>query len=173
MVPQNLSLIFYPDPRLRVKSSPVAESELDGLAPFLKEFRQTLIDWEGFGLAAPQVGLHKCIIAVDRDWSSDEPDIVVLFNPVIHRAAGKQLSMEGCLSVPFLQAEVDRYEYVEIKARGPNWEEITLDVMGYEAACFQHEIEHLNGILLVDHLSRLKRDVYERKLRKLRKKGKI
>ena len=163
-----LEVIQFPDARLREKSLPIGEADVDeALRELARNMAETMYDEPGIGLAAPQVGVTQRLIVLDVDWSEGEPNLRVLLNPEIVLHEGKQLSEEeACLSVPDFSADVERASRVIVRARGLDWEPLEFDVTGLEAICFQHEIDHLDGVLYIDHISRLKRELYVRRRKK-------
>ena len=120
----------------------------------------------GVGLAAPQIGVSSRIFVMDATGSQDTSHRVVVVNPVIELAEGEQEGAEGCLSVPGFSFDIPRPGHVILNGKDVNGSEIRLDVTGLEARCVSHEIDHLNGRLLLSHLSPLKRDLTIRKIRK-------
>ena len=160
-------VLKFPDPRLRQVSEPVSEvtPELRELA---RDMLEVMYDEPGIGLAAPQVGVHRRLVVMDTEWSEEgaERNPRVLVNPEIVHREGRIVWTEGCLSVPDFQAEVERSERVRVVARDLDWKEIEIDASGLEAVCLQHEIDHLDGILFIDRISRLKRSLYVKKRRK-------
>ena len=163
-----LDVLQFPEARLREKAIPIEQDEVDDeLRQLALDMGETMYDEPGIGLAAIQVGVTKRLIVMDLYHSEGERDLRVLLNPEIVLAEGEQLSEgEACLSVPDFQADVERYEHVVVKARTLDWEEVTYDVTGLEAVVFQHEIDHLDGVLYIDRISRLKRDMYVRRRKK-------
>jgi peptide deformylase len=164
-----LEVLQFPDPRLREVARPVAQHEVDeDLRALARGMLETMYDEPGIGLAATQVGVAKRLIVMDVEWSEDgERRPRVLLNPEITLREGKALSREeGCLSVPDYKADVERAARVVVRARTLDWEEISCDATGLEAYCFQHEIDHLDGMLFIDRISRLKRDLYVRRRKK-------
>jgi len=117
-------------------------------------------------LAANQVGVAKRLLVADIAPREPESELIVLANPEIVAAEGEVIIEEGCLSVPEYQAEVKRYEKITVRGLDLNGEEVEIEAEGLLAVVLQHEIDHLNGILFIDRISRLKRDLYKRKLRK-------
>ncbi len=164
-----LEVLKFPDARLRDKSLPLEKGDIDDV---LRELAQsmgaTMYDEPGIGLAAPQVGVHKRLIVMDVDWTESERDLRILINPEIVHREGEYLSKsEACLSVPDYSADVDRDARVIVRAYSLDWEEVEFDCEGLEAVCFQHEIDHLDGVLYIDRISKLKRDLYVRRRKKL------
>jgi peptide deformylase len=164
-----LEVLQFPDPRLREVARPVAQHEVDEeLRALAGNMLETMYDEPGIGLAATQVGVAKRLIVMDVEWSEDgERRPRVLLNPEITLREGKTVSREeGCLSVPGYKADVERAARVVVRARTLDWEEVSYDATGLEAYCFQHEIDHLDGMLFIDRISRLKRDLYVRRRKK-------
>jgi peptide deformylase len=164
-----LEVLQFPDPRLRQKAEAVAPREIDdALRALAHDMAETMYDEPGIGLAATQVGVPKRLIVMDLDWSeSGERKPRVLLNPEIAEREGREISPEeGCLSVPDFKADVERDARVIVVARTLDWEEVRFDATGLEAFCFQHEIDHLDGVLFIDRVSRLKRELYVRRRKK-------
>jgi peptide deformylase len=165
-----LPVLQFPDPRLRQKSAPIRREEIDdAMRKLAADMAETMYEEPGIGLAAPQVGVHKRLVVMDTDWSAEdgERNLRVLLNPEIVSSSGETISKgEACLSVPDFSADVERAERVVVRARNLDWEELEFDVGGLEAICFQHEIDHLDGVLYIDRISKLKRDLYVRRRRK-------
>jgi peptide deformylase len=164
-----LQVLQFPDPRLREKATPVAKDEVTPeLRQLAADMAETMYDEPGIGLAATQVGVAKRLIVMDLDWSEDgERNPRMLLNPEIVRREGRATSeMEGCLSVPDFKSDVERDARVIVRARTLDWEEVEFDATELEAFCFQHEIDHLDGMLFIDRVSKLKRDLYVRRRKK-------
>lgn len=164
-----LQVLQFPDARLREKAAPIARHEIDDdLRQLAADMAATMYDEPGIGLAATQVGVAKRLIVMDLGWTEDgarEPRI--LLNPEIKLAEGKAISeQEGCLSVPDFKSDVERHARVVVRARTLDWEEVEFDATELEAYCFQHEIDHLDGVLFIDRVSKLKRDLYVRRRKK-------
>jgi peptide deformylase len=119
-------------------------------------------------LAAPQVGEAIRLIVVDTQWTQEaaERNPLILVNPEIQNPEGKLIWKEGCLSVPGFEAEVERAERVKLLARDLEWKEVAIDATGLQAVCLQHEVDHLDGILFIDRISRLKRNLYAQRRKK-------
>ena len=120
----------------------------------------------GVGLAAPQIGVSSRIFVMDTTGGQETARKVVVINPVIETAEGEQEGAEGCLSVPGFSFDIRRPEHVIVRGQDANGSDIRLDLTGLEARCVSHEIDHLNGRLLLSHLSPLKRDLTIRKIKK-------
>jgi len=154
-----LEVLQFPDPRLREKARPIESHE---------DMAETMYDEPGIGLAATQVGVAKRLFVMDLDWTEEgERNPRVVINPEIVVSEGRAISEnEGCLSVPDFNADVERAARVVVRARSLDWEEIELDATGLESYCVQHEIDHLDGVLFIDRISKLKRDLYVRRRKK-------
>ncbi len=162
-----LEVLQFPDPRLKNVSAPVEQID-EGLRQLAEEMLKVMYDEPGIGLAAPQVGRSIRLIVMDTDWSDDgtERNPTVIVNPEITSRDGEITWDEGCLSVPDFTAEVERADHIVVKYHDLEGEEVTEDVSGLRAVCFQHEIDHLDGILFIDRISRLKRSMYVNRRKK-------
>jgi len=160
-------VLQFPDKRLREKSKPIAEIT-DEIRVLAEDMLEVMYDEPGIGLAAPQVGEQVRLIVVDTDWNEEdaEKNPLVLVNPEITAREGSITWTEGCLSVPDFQADVERSESVTLEAHDLEGEPVQIEATGLQAVCFQHEIDHLDGVLFIDHVSRLKREMYVRKRKK-------
>lgn len=161
-----LEVLLYPDDRLKTVAKPVEKVD-DSIRKIVDDMFETMYDEEGIGLAATQVNIHQQIITIDV--SADKSEQLVLINPEILEAEGETGIEEGCLSVPGNNALVPRNEKVKIKALNYEGEEFVLEADELLAICIQHEMDHLKGILFVDHLSPLKRQRIKQKMEKLKK----
>lgn len=161
-----LDVVLYPDERLATQCEPVAQVD-EELNRFIDDMFETMYDHEGIGLAAPQVGVLKRVVTIDIE--GDKANQVVLINPEIIESSGETGIEEGCLSIPGHRALVQRKEKVKVKALNRQGEEIIFEADGLFAICIQHEIDHLNGVLFVDHLSALKRQRIKEKMQKFKK----
>lgn len=132
---------------------------------------ETMYRAPGIGLAAPQVGESLRLIVADVGYTEGKPDLIVLVNPVIVEAEGALVMEEGCLSLPGVRAEVERAARVLVRGYDLKERPREIEAEGLLAVVLQHEIDHLEGKLFIDRLSRLKRDLIERKIRKQRLKG--
>jgi peptide deformylase len=163
-------ILKYPDARLREKSEPVTVFDED-LRALARDLVETMLAAPGAGLAAPQVGVPKRLIVVagaDNDEDFDDR-VLVLANPRLLRAEGEQVYDEGCLSVQDLQEKVIRAAEVTVAFQDLDGQPREIEADGRRAVILQHEMDHLDGVLFLDHLSRLKREIYKRRLRKSRK----
>lgn len=160
-------VLQFPDPRLRQKSEPVG-AVTDEIRALAHDMLDVMYDEPGIGLAAPQVGKRIRLIVIDTQWSEEdaERDPLVLVNPEVTEHSGSLTWNEGCLSVPDFQADVERSERVHLSAHDLDGRPVEIDAEGIQAVCFQHEIDHLDGILFIDRISRLKREMYVRKRKK-------
>ena len=160
-------VLRFPDKRLAEVSEPI-EEVTDEICVLAKDMLDVMYDEPGIGLAAPQVGETIRLIVVDTEWNEEgaEKSPLVLVNPEIVQREGKLTWTEGCLSVPDFQAEVERAEQVRLLATDLDGQELVIDAEGLQAVCFQHEVDHLDGILFIDRISRLKREMYVRKRKK-------
>ena len=160
-------VLRFPDKRLAEVSEPI-EEVTDEIRILAKDMLDVMYDEPGIGLAAPQVGETIRLIVVDTEWTEEsaEKSPLVLVNPEIVQREGKLTWTEGCLSVPDFQAEVERAERVRLLATDLDGQQLAIDAEGLQAVCFQHELDHLDGILFIDRISRLKRERYILKRKK-------
>jgi peptide deformylase len=158
-----LEILCFPDERLRKKARRV-EQLTNKHQQLLDDMLETMYAAPGIGLAATQVNVHEQLIIIDISDSRDQP--LFLINPKIISKSGAEKMEEGCLSVPETYAEVHRAESIEVKYQDRRGSEQQLETTGLLAVCIQHEIDHLQGKLFVDYLSRLKRIRIQKKLEK-------
>ncbi len=160
-------VLLFPDKRLRRVSKPIAEIT-DAIRTLASDMLEVMYDEPGIGLAAPQVGEAVRLVVVDTEWREEnaERSPLVLVNPQIVAAEGEIQWNEGCLSVPDFEAEVERFARLRLHALDLDGRKLEIDAEGLQAVCFQHEIDHLDGVLFIDRISRLKRNLYVRKRRK-------
>lgn len=167
-------IVEVPDPRLRQISSPV-EEVTDDVRELVSDMFETMYAAPGIGLAAIQVGVAKRILVIDLQEPAEEggepvKDPHVFINPEIVQHSDEEVPYtEGCLSVPDQFAEVDRPDHIRARWLDLDGKQHEENIDGLLAVCLQHEMDHLNGVLFIDHLSRLKRDMILRKLAKQRK----
>ncbi|OFX05514.1 MAG: peptide deformylase [Alphaproteobacteria bacterium RIFCSPHIGHO2_12_FULL_63_12] len=159
-------ILTAPDPRLRQVSAPVEVVD-DGVRALMDDMLETMYEAEGIGLAAIQVNVAKRIIVMDLAGEGEDPRPTYFVNPeILDPSEETNLYQEGCLSVPEFWEEVERPARCRVRFLDYFGKEQTLDAEGMLATCIQHEMDHLNGVLFIDHISRLKRDRIIRKLKK-------
>lgn len=162
-----LTLLHFPDERLRKVATPVEKVD-DEIRTLIDDMLETMYAERGIGLAAPQVNVSKRIVVIDVSENRDQP--IVLINPEIISTEDEIMDMmDGCLSIPDSFAPTQRFRYLKVKALDRNGDEIELEAADLFAGCIQHELDHLNGKLFIDHLSPLKRQRIEKKQKKLSK----
>ncbi|MGB6134396.1 MAG: peptide deformylase [Acidobacteriaceae bacterium] len=164
------AIVTYPDPILQRPTEPVAEFN-DELRALAADMFESMYKAVGIGLAAPQIGVGKRITVIDISNQQKPEDKIVLVNPQIVHREGKQVEEEGCLSLPDIRDKVARAAKVRVRAQDLDGKPIELEGSELLARAFQHEIDHLDGILFPWRLSALKRDLILRKIRKLQKTG--
>ncbi|HIG13358.1 MAG TPA: peptide deformylase [Gammaproteobacteria bacterium] len=158
-----LDILLYPDPRLRKQAKPVKQVTED-IRQLIDDMAETMYAAPGIGLAATQVNVHQRILVIDI--SEERNDLRVFINPIIDSGQGEAETEEGCLSLPGIRAPVIRLESITLSAKDRLGEDFTLVTDGLLAICIQHEIDHLNGKVMVDYLSRLKHDRIRKRLLK-------
>jgi peptide deformylase len=162
-------LIILPDPVLRQLSKPVERVDAD-LRKLADDMLETMYDAPGIGLAAIQIGIPLRLLVIDLAKEGEEPAPMVVVNPeIVHSSDERSTYEEGCLSIPDYYAEVERPATVRAKFLDREGKQQEIAAEGLLATCLQHEIDHLNGVLFIDHISRLKRDMVMRKFKKLAK----
>lgn len=164
-----LQIRTYPDPILREKAAEVKEFDED-LKRLVRDMAETMYAAPGIGLAANQVGIAKQIVVIDvRNDDGSQTGLLALINPRIVKTEGEYIGEEGCLSLPGEQTEIKRYGKIKVQAQNVEGEQIEMDVEEYLAAVFQHEIDHLNGVLLVDRITPLRRAAMKKRLTRQKK----
>lgn len=163
-------ILLYPDPELKKKSVPVTVIN-EKTVELVRDMRETMYDAPGVGLAAPQIGVHQRIIVIDVSGKDEKPEFIAAINPEIIHSEGESYEEEGCLSVPGYAANVRRHARVVVKALDLEGEEVTHRAEDLLAIAFQHEIDHLDGILFIDHLSNLKKEIFQKKYRRMVEEG--
>ena len=175
-------ILTYPDPFLRKKCAPVEEIDGDVLE-LLDDMAETMYGARGVGLAASQIGVDKRVVVIDispRNTGTDEegedeeeerteyegPGLIELINPEIITSEGEVIAEEACLSIPGFTSDVKRKQRVVIEALNREGQLVEIEASELLARVFQHEIDHINGILFIDRLSRLKRELIKRKIEK-------
>jgi peptide deformylase len=164
-------IVKYGAPVLEQNAEPVTEFGTAELKEIVADMWETMYSAKGVGLAAPQIGLGKRISIIDVSAGEDETKKLLVINPSITRREGSQVGEEGCLSIPGFREPVKRANKVIVEAQDVNGEPIRVEGEELLARALQHEIDHLNGILFLNHLSALKRDIIRRKIKKLQKSG--
>ena len=162
-----LEILQYPDPRLRTKAQPVATVD-DEVRALIEALFETMYAAPGIGLAATQVNVHRRVIVIDVSPDQDQP--LCLINPEILETRGENYSEEGCLSVPDVFETVARAEFIRVRALRGDGAAQEFEADGLLAVCIQHELEHLDGKLFVDHLSELKRSRIRKKFDKAQRR---
>ena len=158
-----LNILVYPDSRLRIVAIPL-EAVDSNVVTLVDDMAQTMYSAPGIGLAATQVNVPKRVIVMDLSETRDE--LMVFINPIIETQEGEIETEEGCLSVPGIVGPVSRAERITVSALNRDGESFRLDASELLAVCIQHEVDHLNGRVFVDYLSRLKRDRIRKRLLK-------
>jgi peptide deformylase len=161
------AILKYPDPRLYRKAESVAEVDA-GVRELIDDMAQTMYAAPGIGLAATQIDVHKRVIVIDI--SEKRQELLVLINPEIVSRQGAQLLEEGCLSLPGIYEPVERSESIRVRALDRDGKPFEIEADKLLAVCIQHEMDHLDGKVFVDYLSRLKRDRIRARLQKQVKK---
>jgi peptide deformylase len=159
-------LVILPDSKLRLVSEPIGEvtAEIRALAA---DMLDTMYDAPGIGLAAIQIGVPKRLVVIDLGKTEEEREPVVLINPEVTWSSEEtRVHEEGCLSIPEYYEEVERPDRIALRYRNLDGETIETEADGLFATCVQHEIDHLNGVLFIDYLSRLKRQRVTKKFEK-------
>jgi peptide deformylase len=163
-------IFTYPEPALKQVAADVPN--IDGaLVATIDDMVETMYAAPGVGLAAPQIGLSQRVIVLDVDHENKGKRLLKLINPVIAESEGEIVWEEGCLSVRDYVAEVRRAARVLVRGYTPEGSEVEIEGSDLLAVALQHEIDHLDGKLFLDRLSRLKRDLYRRRLKKLERDG--
>jgi peptide deformylase len=160
-------VILYPDPCLETRCDPVTEFDTPGLYQLVADLFETMYFHDGVGLAAPQIRLMKQVAVIDPSSGRDPEKRIVLINPIIVGAQGTQTSEEGCLSFPDFVERTTRPMRVVVDAKDATGTPVHLESDGLLSRALQHEVDHLNGILFIRHMSSLKRGLIRRKIRKM------
>jgi peptide deformylase len=163
-------IVKFPDPILQRRAEPVTEFNQE-LRTLVDDMFTSMYAAMGIGLAAPQIGISKRITVIDLSNQKKAEDKIVLINPVILVQEGKQFEEEGCLSLPEIRERVKRAMHVTVRAQDAHGKWFEMEGDELLARAFQHEIDHLDGILFIYRVSALKRDLALRKIRKLQKAG--
>lgn len=163
-----LSILEFPDPRLRKTASPISNIDHD-LRTLIDDMFETMYAAPGIGLAATQVNVHKRLLIADVSADQTEPHAFI--NPEIIEKDGEIVTEEGCLSVPGYYEEVQRAEHIRVRFESRDGEQVEMEAEGLLAVCVQHEVDHLDGKLFVDYLSEAKRQQIRKRLIKDRRQN--
>ncbi|MCL4542159.1 MAG: peptide deformylase [Deltaproteobacteria bacterium] len=180
-----LNILEYPDLKLRIKAKPLSNNEIFEAIPLIKDLAYTMYKADGVGLAATQVGVNKRIIIIDISRKGDKDKVffldegnilnlnkglIVAINPEIIHKEGKIIYEEGCLSIPKFNADIERASEIKVMALDLSGKEVIIEAQGLPGIVFQHEIDHLDGILFIDKASPLKRSLYNAALKRAKVK---
>jgi peptide deformylase len=167
-----LTIVHYPAPVLLTVGKPVDAGDFaNGLAKTIEQMFETMYEYEGVGLAAPQVGISKRFFVMDTRDGEGNKDPRVFINPEIIHVEGEQLGEEGCLSFPGLFQQVRRDMRVVVRAQDVNGDHFEADLTDLAARCVLHEADHCDGIVFIDRMTPLKRQFAKRKIRRLQTTG--
>ena len=158
-------ILVYPDPRLKQQAQAIdrVDKKIQQLA---RDMAETMYENKGIGLAAPQVGELVSLITVDISGPEKQESLLTVLNPTIVSTQGKKQSEEACLSLPAFKTNVARAEQIRVQGLDLQGKKLDLHAQGLLAICLQHEIDHLQGVVLVDYASTLKRGMYTKKAKK-------
>ncbi len=164
------TVVKWPEPVLAKRGEEITVFD-KALEKLVEEMFESMYAAQGIGLAAPQIAISKRITVIDVSFRKDPADKLVLINPEVIQLEGKQTEEEGCLSLPEIREKVNRAAKVRVRAQNVKGEWFEVEGEELLARALQHEIDHLDGVLFIDRLSRLKRELVLRKIRKLQKNG--
>jgi peptide deformylase len=165
-----MKIVKYPDPVLARPGEPVTEFNAE-LKKLVADMFETMYDGQGIGLAAPQVGVSKRLLVIDLSNGKLPEDKIVMINPEIIYREGRIYEEEGCLSFPEIREKVQRSAKVRVRAQDENGKWFEMDGEDLLSRCFQHEIDHVDGMQFIFRMSALKRDMVLRKIRKMMRDG--
>jgi peptide deformylase len=164
-------ILIIPDPHLRLQSEPVTSAD-KGVRALVDDMFETMYAAPGIGLAAIQIGVPLRVVTMDLAKKDDEKEPQVFINPEITWSSAETSAYdEGCLSIPEYYEEVERPAKVRVKYSDLDGKQHEIEAEGLLATCLQHEIDHINGVLFIDHISKLKRDMVMKKFKKAAKRG--
>ena len=163
-------VVKYPDPVLAKPAEPITVFD-EALKTLVAEMFESMYVAQGIGLAAPQISISKRLTVIDTSFKKEPKDKLVLINPEVIETEGSQLEEEGCLSLPDIREKVSRAAWVKVKAQNEHGEWFEVEGDELLARALLHEIDHLDGVLFIDRISRLKRELVLRKIKKLQKNG--
>ncbi|MEO7221892.1 MAG: peptide deformylase [Devosia sp.] len=165
-------ILVLPDARLRAIAEPIAKVDAE-IRKLAKDMLDTMYDAPGIGLAAPQIGEMKRIVVMDLAKDGEKPDPIVMINPEILKYSEETITTEeGCLSIPEIYYDVERPAEITVKYTDLDGKDVEREAKERLAICIQHELDHLDGVLYIDYLSRLKRDRVIKKFQKAEKLAK-
>ena len=153
-----LKILKYPDPLLQQKCEPISKIDSE-IKDLVEDMLETMYEGNGVGLAAPQVGVLKRLLVLDVSPKGNQP--MEFINPVITWQAGSAIGEEGCLSLPDYREVIKRSESVRVSAQNRSGEQFEIEANALLSRCLQHEIDHLDGILCIDRLSRIKKQLFK------------
>jgi len=165
-----LKIVKYPEPVLSRPGEPVTEFNSD-LRKLVDDMFETMYAGQGIGLAAPQVAVSKRLVVIDLSMGKDPEQKIVLINPEIISHEGRIYEEEGCLSFPEIREKVVRHAVVRVRAQNAKGEWFEMDGEDLLSRCFQHEIDHVDGVLFTERMTSLKRSMCLRRIRKLQRDG--
>ncbi len=163
-------MVKYPEPVLAKRAAAVTAFD-EELAILVEEMFDSMYAAQGIGLAAPQISISRRVAVIDVSFKKDPKEKIALINPEIVGSTGKQVEEEGCLSLPEIREKVQRSAWVKVRAQNVRGEWFEVEGEELLARALQHEIDHLDGVLFIDRISRLKREMVLRKIKKLQKNG--
>lgn len=167
------SLVILPDPILREVSKPIEHID-EALQKLIDDMLETMYDAKGIGLAAIQIGIPVRMLVIDVSQNDAEKKPLVIINPeILWLSDERNIYKEGCLSIPEYYAEVERPKRLCVRYQNRQGKQIEIEADDLLATCLQHEIDHLNGCLFIDHISKIKRDIVIRKFKKRAKEKKV
>lgn len=161
-------ILVWPDPRLKEKALPV-ETVNDEIRRLIDDMFETMYQADGVGLAATQIGVKQRVVTVDTSSADQDVPPFAMINPEILESEGTVKWKEGCLSVPGEAEDVTRSARVKVRFLDRNGAPVELEATGLTAVCIQHEVDHLDGIVFVDHISSLKREMIRKRMKRLKK----
>lgn len=160
-------ILIWPDPRLKEKAVPVDAVDAS-VRTLIDDMFETMYAADGVGLAAPQIGVLQRVVVVDTSSADEDVKPFAMINPEILETEGTMKYREGCLSVPGEAEEVKRSAYVKVRFLDREGQPVEMEATGLTAVCIQHECDHLDGVLFVDHLSSLKRELIRKRMKRLK-----
>lgn len=161
-----LTIRHYPDPVLQQVAQPVTDID-ETIKTLAQDMAETMYAAPGVGLAAPQVGVSKRLVVIDCAPKGEPSELIMAVNPEIVSREGEQFEEEGCLSVPGYYCRIHRAQQIRVRYLDLQGQAVEMDAEGFLAVAFQHEIDHLDGLLFVDHLSSLKKGMFRKKYKKI------